>query len=372
MRSSVRGVLRATPALAFVACSLVAGLGPQPGALPSSVDGGVSDGALPDALSETGQGIDAPSDTGGDTDSSRTGDVPIVAGCRMFPADNPWNRDISNDPVDTVAMANIMPNMVPTMALHADWGDTINGYGIPFTVSQAPPAAMTFVGATAAQSDVVVCPTSIASPICYPIAADARVELDADHHVLVLDTTNAPNNCTLYELFHAVKNAGDPGWTADIGAAFNLGSDALRPDGWASADPAGLAVMPGLVRFEETSLGEIKHAMRFTMHDTFNGYIHPATHAAGLAAAGLPPMGLRLRLKASFDLSGVSGLSLVILHAMQKYGIILADKGTSWYITGDTNDGWTAVLDDIVTQMTKVHGNDFEIVQSGPVSTVGL
>jgi hypothetical protein len=335
--------------IAIAACSIVAGLGPERGPLPAA-DAEAADAAAEDGLSSGGTGA-------------------VIGGCRIFPPDNPWNRDISGDPVDTDAMTNIMPNMVPTMGLHPDWGDTINMYGIPFNVGQDAPVQVTFTGPNAAESDLVPCPAG-APGSCYPIPPSPKIEADKDAHLLVLDTTNAPDDCTLYELFEAAPSGG--GFTAANGAVFHLGSNALRPDGWVSSDRGGLPVLPGLVRFEETSLGEIRHALRLTMHDTFLGYIHPATHAVGTATAGLPPFGLRLRLKASFDLGPFSGLSLVILRAMQKYGLILADMGTSWYITGDSNDGWTPAMDDLVAQFAKVHGSDFEIVQSGPVITTGL
>jgi hypothetical protein len=206
---------------------------------------------------------------------------------------------------------------------------------------------------------------------CYPIPPDARIE-GGDRHVLVLDTVGAPDDCTLFEIVGASKDDAGPGWTADHGAIFHLGSNALRPDGWVSSDRGGLPVLPGLVRFEEVGLGSIDHALRFTMKNIFLGYIHPATHSVGTATQGLPPMGLRMRLKASFDITNVTGLAKVILTAMKKYGIILADYGSDWYITGEQNDGWTAVMDDIVAELAKVHGSDFEIVEAGPVITTGL
>ena len=139
------------------------------------------------------------------------------------------------------------------------------------------------------------------------------------------------------------------------------------------ADAAGLPVLPGLVRFDETVNQQlITHAIRFTMNTTQQGYIHPATHASGDNNTSLPPMGLRLRLKASFDLSGFSGPSLVVLTAMKKYGIILADNGSNWFITGESNDAWIPYMSDLLTDFGNVTGNDFEVVDTGPVSTNNL
>jgi hypothetical protein len=275
-------------------------------------------------------------------------------------------------------MANVFPNMHTTAGLHADWGNTTDNYGIPFTVASAPPVPMTWSQSWGAdESDQVACAGG-GGNFCYPIPPDAKIEGGAnadpnsDRHVLVLDTTGAPNDCTLYELYHGFKNANDSGWTADNGAVFHLGSNALRTDGWTSSDAAGLPVVPGLVRWDEASAGEINHALRFTLSSTYQGYIHPATHAAGSSNASLPPMGLRVRLNASFDTSSMSGPALAIAKAMQKYGLILADNGSNWYISGETNDGWTSVMDAVVSQLSQIHGSDFEIVQSGPVSTNGL
>jgi hypothetical protein len=188
----------------------------------------------------------------------------------------------------------------------------------------------------------------------------------------VIDTTGAPDNCTLYELWQGVKDANDSNWSASNGAVFHLGSNSLRPDGWTSADAAGLPILPGLVKYGEVAAGAINHAIRFTMNNTYNGYIHPATHAAGLSNASMPPMGMRMRLKASFDTSTLPAPAKVIAVAMQRYGLILADNGSNWYVSGDTNDGWTAIMDQVVSGLSSIHGSDFEIVQSGQVSTAGL
>ena len=190
--------------------------------------------------------------------------------------------------------------------------------------------------------------------------------------MLYIDTAGVPGNCTLYELYEA-QNPKSSSWSAANGAIFHLGSNALRPDGWTSADAAGLPVLPGLVRFDEAvNQKVITHAIRFTMNNSQQAYIHPATHAAGSSNSSLPPMGLRLRLKASFDTSKFTGPSLAILTAMKKYGIILADNGSDWYISGESNDGWVPYMDQISSDMGKIHGSDFEVVDTGAVSTAGL
>jgi hypothetical protein len=167
----------------------------------------------------------------------------------------------------------------------------------------------------------------------------------------------------LYELYNAQNPSG--GWTCASSAIWKLDSNALRPEGWTSADAAGLPIMPGLVRKDEVDKGEIPHALRFTMDSTQNGYIHPATHAAGDANDALPPMGLRVRLRASFDETGITGPALVIVKAMKKYGMLLADNGSNWYVSGETNDAWD--MDTLNSQLGKVKGSDFEILQTGAI-----
>jgi hypothetical protein len=169
--------------------------------------------------------------------------------------------------------------------------------------------------------------------------------------------------CKLYELYHAAPSG--PGWQAGSGAVWDLSSNALRPEGWTSADAAGLPILPGLARYDEVTAGEIRHALRFTVGTTQRGYIHPATHQAGATDdASYPPMGLRLRLKASYNISGFTGESRVILEALKKYGMIVADNGTSWYISGATDARWN---DDDLDQLKGVPGSAFEVVQTGQV-----
>ena len=211
---------------------------------------------------------------------------------------------------------------------------------------------------------------SESDPGPYPIPADAKVEggsnSGGDMHVLVVQQ----GKCLLYETWSSKYTS--PGWTCGSGAKFDLGSNTLRPDGWTSADAAGLPVLPGLVKVSEVMAGAVNHAIRFTMDSTQQAYIHPATHAAGKADTSLPPMGLRLRLKASFDTSAFKGATLVILTAMKQYGLMLADNGSDWYFGGDSDDGWTPLMDQLVGDFEKVTGSDFEAVETGPLSTAGL
>jgi hypothetical protein len=179
--------------------------------------------------------------------------------------------------------------------------------------------------------------------------------------VLVVDS----GNCILYELYHANKDPDGPGWLAGSGAIFNLRSDALRPEGWTSADAAGLAIFAGLARYDEVSAGAIRHALRFTVWRTQHAYVHPATHAAGATTnPAFPPMGLRMRLKASYDISSYTGQARVILEALKRYGMFVADNGSSWFITGATDPRWN---DDDLDQLKQVPGSAFEVVQLGSI-----
>jgi hypothetical protein len=180
-----------------------------------------------------------------------------------------------------------------------------------------------------------------------------------DRHVLVLQR----GSCRDFELYAASRHGA--GWQAGSGAVFNLRSNALRPDGWTSADAAGLPILPLLVRYPEVRSGRIDHALRVTVQRTQKGYIHPATHfASGDSDPSLPPMGLRLRLKAGYSLAGFHGESLIILRALKRYGLIVADNGSSWYITGAPDRRWR---DADLEQLKRVPGSAFEAVGGGPI-----
>ncbi len=275
---------------------------------------------------------------------------PMVGNCPIFPADNAWNTDISAYPVDPRSDAYIASiNAGSKTHLHADFGSE-SDYGIPYViVDKSQPFVPINFTDYGDESD----------PGPYPIPKDAPVEAGGDAHVLVVDT----GNCTLYEMYDAEYNG--KGWDAGSGAVFDLRSNDLRPDGWTSADAAGLPIFPGLVRYDEVAAGAIHHALRFTVSETQAAYIHPATHyASDDNNPDLPPMGLRLRLKANYDISQYTGEARVVLEALKTYGMIVADNGTSWFITGATDPRWN---DDDLNQLKRVPGNAFEVVTTGEI-----
>ncbi len=272
----------------------------------------------------------------------------VLGGCQVFPANNPWNDNVSNLPVSPMSSTYIAAINATKQFLHPDFGSNPT-YGIPYAVvSKSQPFIPITFSAYGDQSN----------PGPYPVPLNARVESGSDGHVLVLDS----GNCKLYEMYQA-KQVGS-GWVCASGAVFSLNSNALRPDGWTSADAAGLPILPGLALYNEVAAGVINHALRFTVSDTQNGFIHPATHEAGVNNSNLPPMGLHLRLKASFSLAGFTGEALVILTALKKYGMIVADNGSSWYISGSTDSRWN---DNNLNELKTVPGSAFEAVQTGPI-----
>jgi hypothetical protein len=254
-----------------------------------------------------------------------------------------------------------MTTMNLSTHVHPDWGDwSTDHYGIPWQTAPESQPTVPMKFEYADQSD----------PGPYPFPQTAKIEGGAgsggDMHVLVL----VAGSCLLYETYSS-QYVG-PGWSCGAGAKFDLTSNALRADGWTSADAAGLPILPGLVKVSEVMAGAVNHAIRFTMNHTQQAYIHPAVHAAGDTDVSLPPMGLRLRLKASFDLGAFTGPTKIVLTAMQEYGIILADNGSDWYMSGDSDDAWSPLMDSLVTDLAEVHGSDFEAIETGPISTAGL
>jgi hypothetical protein len=272
----------------------------------------------------------------------------VVGGCQVFPTNNPWNQSIANAPVNPMSATYIAAIDSTKQFLHPDFGSDPT-YGIPYTVV---PASQKFVPITFNAYG------NESNPGPYPVPLNAPVESGSDHHVLVVDS----GNCHLYEMYNA-QRAGS-GWVCASGAVFNLSSNALRPDGWTSADAAGLPILPGLALYNEVAAGVINHALRFTVADTQNGFIHPATHQAGVNNPNLPPMGLRLRLEASFSLAGFSGEALVILRALKTYGMIVADNGSSWYISGATDPRWN---DTNLDALKSVPGSAFQVVETGSI-----
>src|SRR5450631_2104525 len=268
----------------------------------------------------------------------------------MFPADNVWNVAIDQLPVDANSAAYIT-TIGASKPVHPDFGTVYAGApnGIPFVVV---PGAQLRVPVT-----FMYAPESDPGP--YPIPADAPIEGGAqssgDRHVLIVDRDAAK----LYELFAAYPNT-DGSWRAGSGAVFDLTSNALRPATWTSADAAGLPILPGLVRYEEVAAGEIAHALRFTAPQTRNQFVWPARHqASSRTASNYPPMGQRFRLKASVDVSRYGPNVQVILRALKKYGMFLADNGSSWYLSGAPDPRWD---DDELHQLGQLHGSDFEAV----------
>jgi len=282
------------------------------------------------------------------------GQGPSLGSCPVFPADNPWNRDVAAAPVHPASdryLANILAHGAGR--LHADFGGH-GAYGMPFTTvgdgSAGVPITFTAYGD---ESD----PGPYRVPLDAPIEGGATS--DGDRHVLTVDTAT----CKLYELYRAFPR-GDH-WDADSGAVFDLRSNATRPRGWTSADAAGLPIFAGLARYDEVASGEIHHALRFTVAHTQRGYVLPATHfASGDTDPTAPPMGLRLRLKANFDVSAFHGQARVILTALERYGMIVADNGSNWFISGDGDPRWN---DDDLNQLKTVPGSAFEAIDTGPV-----
>jgi parallel beta-helix repeat protein len=279
---------------------------------------------------------------------SWSGAPPQIAGCDVFPADHIWNAPVDDLPV-AANSAVYIDAIGANTDLHPDFGSgTWEGspIGIPFTTVPGTQPEVEITFGYAGESD----------PGPYPIPPDAPIEGGSDRHVLVLDR----DNCVLYETWNAWPQP-DGSWEAGSGAIFDLKSYALRPDTWTSADAAGLPILPGLMRYDEVASGEIRHAIRFTAESTCDGYVWPARHeASSLPCSGYPPMGQRFRLKADFDISGFAPDMQVILQAMKTYGLILADNGSSWFISGAPDERWdNDLLHDTFDQ---VHGRDFEAV----------
>jgi hypothetical protein len=285
---------------------------------------------------------------------ARPASVPVIGGCQIFPANNPWNADVSRYPVDPHSDAYLESMFASTTNLHADFG-TNPDWGFPFVV--VPP--------TQKRVPVSFLYASSSNPGPYPIPPNAPIEggrqSTGDRHVIVLQSVV----CKLFEMFHAYPQDGGMRWQAISGAVFALNTNKLRPNGWTSADAAGLPLLPCMIRYDEIVAGVINHAMCFTAAQTQRGFIHPATHfASNSNDPKLPPMGLRLRLKASFDLSRYHGQALTILIALKKYGMFLDQNGTNFYVQGTSDPRWSnADLD----QLKTVPGTALEAVQTGPI-----
>jgi hypothetical protein len=262
-------------------------------------------------------------------------------GCTVFPADNIWNTDVSGLPVHAKSAAWLASMQASTTNLHPDFGKA--PYGFPLAT----------VDNTHSTTFVHFLWPDESDPGPYPFGPDTPLEGGSDRHALM---TNI-DTCVLYELYLAHWNGGDP--KAGSGAIFDLGSNHLRPDGWTSADAAGLPILPGLVQYQEVQAGAIAHAIRFTADLTDCSHIWPARHDAGTCNPNYPPMGARFRLKASFSLAGFSRPAKVILRAMKRFGFLLADNGSNFYFQGTQDARWTNSLLD---QLKTVPGSAFEAV----------
>jgi hypothetical protein len=261
--------------------------------------------------------------------------------CSVLPSSNVWNRDVSR-----LGVASNSAAMISAIGLnnylHPDF-DAI-GDGIPYNVVTSTTPKYTVKFQYAGESD--------AGP--YPIPSNPKIEKGSDRHLLTIDAVQ----CKLWELYDARPSGSS--WSAGSGAVFNLRSNSLRPAGWTSADAAGLPIYPGLVRYSEVLTGSIKHAIRFTAPDTC-GYIYPARHLTAASCSNLPPMGLRVRLKASVDISSFGPKARIVLTALKRYGMILADNGSPWYISGAPDTRWN---DDEMHKLQDLTGADFEVVNT--------
>lgn len=334
--------------------ALLIGCGGSGGDAGGSGSGSGTGGATTGSGGTTGSSTTGGSSTGGVPD---LGPGANLNGYRPFPADNPWNQAVDSEPVDPNS-ATLIASIGLTKNLHPDFGANWNGgpFGIPYVVvgSGTAPVPMSFDYAD--ESD----------PGPYPIPPGAPIEggpaSSGDRHVLVIDRDSQ----RLYETFASYPQPGG-GWHCGSGAIFDLTSNALRPLYWTSADAAGLPIFPGLVRYDEVQRGTIDHALRFTVSISRRAFVHPARHwASSNTSASRPPMGMRVRLKASFDISGYPASAQVILRALKKYGMMVADNGSDWFLSGAPDARWN---DAELNTLKQVKGSDFEVVRMGTIVT---
>jgi hypothetical protein len=280
--------------------------------------------------------------------------LPKAPRCPILPASNPFNQRVDSLPV-AANSATLIDSIGADDTAKADFGSgTWDGgpIGIPYVVVSGKQKRVPVTFEYADESDD--------GP--YPIPASAPIEggpnADGDRHVLVVDR----DRCRLYELYDARPQAGGARWTAGSGAIFDLRSNRLRPAGWTSADAAGLPILPGLARYHEVADGSIDHALRFTARRTRRAYVRPARHfASDDADPALPPMGLRVRLKASTSLAGLGRQAKVVARALERYGALLADNGSPWYFSGAPDRRWDN--DDLHT-LDRLTGADFEVIDT--------
>jgi hypothetical protein len=275
--------------------------------------------------------------------------LPPAPDCPIFPATSVWNKPVNRLPVRKDSRT-IVNSIGARLSLHADFGSGLWGggpIGIPITVvdSTTPRSSVDFEYAD--ESD--------AGP--YPIPDDVSIEggpsADGDRHAVIVDS----ESCSLYELFSLY-----PSWSAGSGAIWDLNSNALRPRGWTSADAAGLPILPGLARYDEVASGSIDHALRFTVRRSRRAYIYPARHfASPYTSRSLPPMGLRLRLRLNYPTTNFPPQARLVLRALKRYGMIVADNGSSWYVSGAPDPGWD---NDALHTLGRIKGSDFRVVDT--------
>jgi hypothetical protein len=278
---------------------------------------------------------------------------PRAPRCPIFPTTNAWNQRVDRLPVAANSDA-IIRSIGPDETVHADFGSGLwegGPIGIPITVVRRGQKKVRVAFEYADESDREL----------YPIPRNIKIEggrqSDGDRHALILDR----DACRLYELF-ALYPTSSGGWRAGSGAIWNLRSNRLRPAGWTSADAAGLPILPGLARYDEVTRGRIDHALRFTVRRTRRAYVHPARHyASDSTDPNLPPMGLRLRLKASYPTRGFPRQARIVLEALKRYGILVADNGSNWYVSGEPDQRWS---NEQLHTLHRVPGSAFEVVKT--------
>jgi hypothetical protein len=286
--------------------------------------------------------------------ASATVGSPTIGGCPLFPATNAWNEPVADLPVASDS-ASIIAS-IGNGPVHADFGSGLwdgSKIGIPYVVvhgKTTPKSRLSFEYADESDKGPYPIPPNV------PIEGQPNAG-DGDRHALIVDR----DSCKLYELYALQRTNGR--WTAGSGAIWNLRSNALRPAGWTSADAAGLPILPGLARWDgDASTGVIRHALRFTVEQTRKAYVYPARHYASDATdPSLPPMGLRVRLKASVDISKLPPQARIVAQAMKTYGLILADNGSNWYVSGAPSPHWS---NDQLHALGSLTGSDFEVVDA--------
>jgi hypothetical protein len=328
--------------------------------------GAGSVGALLALTAITGSGLSTAGAPAAVSPSARTAATNLPAlgvganlhGRRPFTASDPWNTAVDKAAVDPRSKA-LIASIGASDHLHPDFGADWDGgpFGIPYVVVSGTQARVPVSFEYADESDRGR----------YPIPATAPIEggsrSDGDRHVLVVDR----DNWKLYELYAGYPTKGGTSWTAGSGAIFNLATGKARPAGWTSADAAGLPIFPGLVRYDEVSAGRIDHALRFTVNTSRRAYVAPARHFASTrTSANLPPMGMRVRLKASFPIAGYPKQARVILQAMKTYGMIVADNGSDWFVSGAPDKRWN---DESLETLKRVPGSAFEVLDMGGITT---